>query len=119
MKTLISTLFALALVPAVHAADMPQSGSMPINHAGMDHSEMAEHKAEMTGSASGSVKKIKADKGQLVIAHGPVPELQWPAMVMPFEATPEQIAAVQEGDKIRFTFVGEGMKHRIVTLEKQ
>lgn len=118
MKTLISTLFALAMLPAAQAADMlANHGNM--SHAGMDHSQMAEHKTEMTGTATGSVKKIKADKGQLVIAHGPVPALQWPAMIMPFEATAEQIASVQEGDKIEFSFVGEGMKHRIVTLEKQ
>lgn len=119
MKTLISTLIALAVVPAAFAAEMKPMQGMPMDHQGMDHGSMHQEQTAMAASATGTVKKVSADKGTLTIAHGPVAELQWPAMIMPFQATPEQIASVQAGDKIQFTFVGEGMKHRIVSLEKQ
>lgn len=117
MKTLLTTLATLALVPAAHAAEMSHSGSMPMDHQGMDHGTMQHEQAAQSASATGTVKKIDAAKSTLTIAHGPVPALKWPAMLMPFEASAEQIGQVKEGDQIRFSFTAEGMKYRITSLE--
>ncbi len=119
MKKLISTLAILALAPAAYAAEMKHMEGMPMDHKGMKNMPMQQEQAAQTASATGTVKKVNADKGTVTIAHGPVPELKWPAMVMPFEATPEQIAQIDEGDNIAFTFASDGNKYRIESIEKR
>ena len=106
MNILIRILASLALIPVAHAAE-PQ----PMASAAM-------HQAQPAASASGTVRKVDAARGMLTIAHGPVPELGWPAMVMPFEASAELIGQVQAGDRIRFGFTSDGMKYRITSLER-
>ena len=114
MNKLIMTFAACTLLPAVQAAEMPA-----MDHSAMGHETAAQQHAAQTASATGSVRKINAEKGTLTIAHGPVPALQWPAMVMPFAASAEQISQVRESDEIRFDFVAEGMKYRITSLKKR
>ena len=120
MNKLIISFAACTLVPAVQAADMQHMApGTTMDHSAMDHASTAPRPAAQTASATGTVRKINTDKGTLTIAHGPVPALQWPAMVMPFAASAEQIAQVSEGDEIRFDFIAEGVRYRITTLEKR
>lgn len=119
MKNLINTFAILALVPAVYAADMKQMEGMHMDHKGMKDMPTQQKQAAKTVSATGTVKKVNADKGTLTIAHSPVPELKWPAMVMPFEANLEQITQVKEGDEIAFTFTSAVMSFRITSLERK
>jgi len=76
---------------------------------------MAQEQTTQTAGAAGTVRKSNADKGILAIAHGPVPALQWLAMVMPSLTSAEQIAQVREGDEIRFEFItdGNGVPHHL------
>lgn len=108
MNILISTLASLALIPLAHAAE-PQP---------RDHGAMHQAQPASAASATGTVRKVDPARGILTIAHGPVPELGWPAMVMPFEARAELIGQVQAGDRIRFSFISDGMKYRITSLER-
>ena len=68
-------------------------------------------------SATGMVESVDAAAGKIVIAHGPVDALQWPAMTMGFKAAPEQIAAVKVGQKVRFEFQAQGMDATIAKIE--
>jgi|JI10StandDraft_1071094.scaffolds.fasta_scaffold45766_7 Cu(I)/Ag(I) efflux system protein CusF len=70
-----------------------------------------------TASATGMVESVDAAAGKIVIAHGPVDALQWPAMTMGFKATPEQIAAVKVSQKVRFEFQAQGMDATIAQIE--
>lgn len=54
--------------------------------------------------AEGTVDAVDAAAGTITITHGPVDALGWPAMTMPFGATPEQAASVKAGDRIEFEF---------------
>ena len=67
-------------------------------------------------SATGTVEAVDAAVGKITIAHGPVEALGWPAMTMGFKATPEQIASVQAGQKVRFEFQAQGMEATIITI---
>jgi Cu(I)/Ag(I) efflux system periplasmic protein CusF len=70
-----------------------------------------------TAFATGMVESVDAAAGKIVIAHGPVDALQWPAMTMGFKAAPEQIAAVKVGQKVRFEFQAQGMDATIAKIE--
>tara|TARA_R110002020_G_scaffold292826_1_gene508219 strand:- start:31180 stop:31515 length:336 start_codon:yes stop_codon:yes gene_type:complete len=111
-------MITLAMTPAAFAGDtkaMEHKKDMPMANMQMDQNEAA---AEMA-KASGTVRKIDEEKGMVVIAHGPVPELQWPAMVMGFKATPEQLEKLNKGDEINFEFTSKGMDSTISSIEKQ
>lgn len=51
----------------------------------------------------GEVRKVDKAQGKLTLRHGPITNLQMPAMSMVFRAAdPGLLAAVREGDKVRF-----------------
>jgi Cu(I)/Ag(I) efflux system periplasmic protein CusF len=59
--------------------------------------------AQRVVEGDGVVREVKADAGKLTIAHGPMPTLNWPAMVMDFDlADPALAKKVKVGDQIRF-----------------
>ncbi len=70
-------------------------------------------------SATGMVESLDADAGKIIIAHGPVEALSWPAMTMGFKATPEQIASVQVGQKVQFEFQAQAMDATITKIVPQ
>jgi len=52
----------------------------------------------------GEVRKVDRSQGKLTLRHGPLPNLDMPAMTMVFRvADPKMLEAVKEGDKVRFT----------------
>ncbi|MFA7293688.1 MAG: copper-binding protein [Rhodocyclaceae bacterium] len=56
-----------------------------------------------TPMANGVVKKLDKQKGNVVIAHGPLPN-GMPGMTMPFRVKePGWLDQLKEGQKIRFT----------------
>lgn len=91
-----------------------------------EHAQMADQAKPAAGdvaepakaaSATGTVETVDAAAGKITIAHGPVDALGWPAMKMGFKATPEQIASVQAGQKVRFEFQAQDMEATITTIE--
>lgn len=81
---------------------------------GMDATSMSE---STEATASGTVESVDPQGGRIVIAHGPVDALDWPAMTMGFKATPEQIQAVQAGQRVTFDFDSEGSNNTITRIE--
>lgn len=73
--------------------------------------------AGTSASATGTVESVDAEGGRIVIAHGPVESLNWPSMTMGFKATPEQIQAVQPGQKVTFDFSSQGANNTITRIE--
>ena len=54
--------------------------------------------------ADGEVRKIDKEQGKLTLRHGPLPNLDMPAMTMVFRvADPKMLGALKEGDKVKFT----------------
>ena len=53
--------------------------------------------------ADGVIKKIDAQAGTVIIAHGPIPNLDMPPMTMSFKAKdPAILSKWKAGDKVRF-----------------
>jgi Cu(I)/Ag(I) efflux system membrane fusion protein len=68
--------------------------------------------------AEGRIESVDAQG--MTISHGPVPELQWPAMTMGFgKADPAPFAGLKPGDRIRFEFrQGGPMDWELVSATK-
>lgn len=65
-----------------------------------------------------TVKSVNAEKGTVLLAHGPVKSLNWPAMTMSFlvedKALLQQLAA---GKKVDVQFVKRGSNYLITSLK--
>lgn len=82
-KTLIASLAVVLALPASSAMAQQKMGNMMGN---MKDMPMNEPKAATptTHSARGTVKKVDAGAGIVVLAHDPVKSLNWPSMTMGF-----------------------------------
>ena len=71
-----------------------------------------------SASGEGSITAIDPSTGKISLAHGPVAELNWPAMTMGFSAKDGQLGGLKVGDKVRFTFRWDGKTAEIESIDK-
>lgn len=96
MKRTLSTLIAALFLAAPAGADN-SSGHGGMNHAGMTHDATA------TTHSEGMVRKVDEARGKLTLRHGPLANLDMPAMTMIFRVVePAWLDQVKPGDKVRF-----------------
>lgn len=68
--------------------------------------------------ADGVIKKVDAKSGSFTIAHGPIANLNMPAMTMSFKAkTPDMLGKWKEGDKVRFRTAEVNGALTVVSIE--
>lgn len=90
MKRIAFALFA-ALAPALPA------------HADEAHHAPAASAQSDTALSEGEVRKVDKDAQKITIKHGPLANLDMPAMTMVFRVSdPAMLDAVKAGDKVRF-----------------
>jgi len=66
----------------------------------------------------GEVRKVDVPAGKLTIRHGPLTELEMPAMTMVFRvADPKMLDEVKTGDKIRFVATRDGGVFTVTRIE--
>lgn len=85
---------------AVLAAVLSTAGmAVPaLAHDGEDHVA-----APQAASGEGVIKAVDVKAGTVVIAHGPIPALKWPAMTMKFKVeTAAVLTGVTVGKKVHF-----------------
>lgn len=71
--------------------------------------------------AKGTGKVTALDKaaGTITLDHGPIAELNWPAMTMAFKAAPALIDSVKIGDEVDFDLKVEGSDGEITAISKK
>jgi Cu/Ag efflux protein CusF len=85
MNKLIPLLTALTIAAPLHA----EPATPPV--------------AQASVMSEGVVRKIDAVNGKITLKHGPIANLDMPAMTMVFRVRPiELLSAVKEGDSVRF-----------------
>jgi Cu(I)/Ag(I) efflux system periplasmic protein CusF len=101
MKYLKQALAAASL--AISAASVAHAqGAQSVDRA-------ARHVAPAAGAtqellSEGEVRKVNREAGKITLRHGPLANLDMPAMTMVFTATdPKLLDGLKEGDKVRFT----------------
>lgn len=80
--------------------------------------DMAMSTDTKVGKGSGTVTAIDAAAGKLTLDHGPVVELEWPAMKMGFSAKPEELESIAIGDTVSFEVEWDGKTGKITSLTK-
>lgn len=76
-------------------------------------------KPATSASTTGVITAVDPAAKTITIAHEPVPELQWPAMTMTFQAPDADLTAIKPGDQVSFEFTSAGMNGTITSLTHQ
>ena len=75
-------------------------------------------KAAATSLAEGEIRKVDKDAKKLTIRHGPLENLNMPAMTMVFQVKDQaMLEAVKPGDKVRFSADKVGGAYTVTHLE--
>jgi Cu(I)/Ag(I) efflux system protein CusF len=89
-------LAAVLLVSAAGAQQAPQGGDHSSHH--------APGAAAAAPVSEGEVRKVDLEQGKVTLRHGPLANLDMPAMTMVFTAAhPKLLEGLKQGDKVRFT----------------
>lgn len=98
MKTFFAFVATIIFAYATTAMAGPE-------HADMNHGKGVAHESgkPMAKMSEGKIKKVDKAAGKITIAHGPLENLNMPAMTMPFVVKDKAILnQVKAGDKIHF-----------------
>ena len=86
---------------------------------GHDMSAMSESPATTSATAVGEITAIDPDAGTITIDHEPVPELQWPQMIMAFEVDEGVGTGLAVGDSVTFEFSSGEDGNEISSISKK
>jgi len=68
--------------------------------------------------SEGEVRKVDRDAKKITIKHGPMPDLDMPAMTMVFQVRdPAMLDKVKAGDKVKFQAEKLGGAYTVVKIE--
>jgi len=127
MKLVLTTLALTASVSLAACqkkeAETPQAAAPAMASAppaaapASDMGNMPMAAGEKMAKGSGTVTAVAADS--ITIDHGPIPEANWPAMTMSFEAAPELAKSVKAGDKVNFDLKLKDGAGEVTAISKQ
>ena len=73
--------------------------------------------ATKTAAGTGTVTAMDTAKRKVTLDHGPIPEINWPAMKMEFSVAPSvDLSKVKTGDRVRFTLSGSGNSYTVQSI---
>ena len=119
MKRLIAITVVVALSLATlgtRAMDMKGMEMKGMDMKGMEPDKKGQDKVH---KGAGSVTTVDQSGGKVTIAHGPIKDLNWPAMTMTFGVKDKALLdKVQPGAKVEFSFVQSGKDYLITEIKK-
>jgi Cu/Ag efflux protein CusF len=72
---------------------------------------------DKTSTGVGTVTAVNSVSGKVTLDHGPLPDINWPAMKMEFATAPSvDLSKLKPGDKVRFTLKGSGNSYTVVSM---
>jgi len=75
--------------------------------------------AQEATQVTGEVRRVDAANGKITIRHGPIPELDLPAMTLVYKADLVLLTGIKPGDKIEFTAKREGGQYLVTQVLKK
>ncbi len=106
---LLVSMFSAALI--AHPAIAHEAHKKP-------HSASSSHGAHGAAMAEGEVRKVDMEAKKITLKHGPIQNLDMPAMTMVFQvADPAMLDHVKVGDKVKFTADKAGSGYAVTKIE--
>lgn len=94
----------LSLVLAFAAASVAVVANAQTAPAAADHAAHHPASAAPAPQSDGEVRKVDKDQARVTLRHGPLPNLDMPAMTMVFKVKdPKILDTLKVGDRVKFT----------------
>lgn len=74
--------------------------------------------AQAIGSSKGEVRRIDTAKSTIAIKHGPISDLELPAMTLVYDIPANLLNGIKAGDTVSFTAKHENKKYIITEIKK-
>lgn len=103
---------------ATHEAATENMDTMMGNMSG-DMGNMAVPAETKMAKGTGTVTAIDKAAGTITLDHGPIPEVNWPAMTMAFKARPEVLDSVKIGEKVSFELALKGDAGEVTAINRE
>jgi Cu/Ag efflux protein CusF len=72
---------------------------------------------DKTVAGIGTVTAVNSTSCKVTLDHGPLPDINWPAMKMEFATAPSvDLSKVKPGDKVRFTLRRSGNSYTVQSM---
>ena len=84
-----------------------------------DMGNMAMAPTAKMAKGTGKVTAVDKAAGTITLDHGPIAEVNWPAMTMAFKAAPALIDSVKVGDEVNFELKLDGNAGEITAVSKK
>ncbi len=112
MKTVPKLIVAAAFGAAVHFVAQPAAAEE--SH----HRPDAQQVAQATALTDGEIRKVDKEAKKLTIKHGPIQNLEMPAMTMVFQVKDAaMLDQVKAGDKVKFSAEKVGGAYTVTRIE--
>lgn len=110
MKAIHTLVIAASLLASgAYAQQAPQAG---------EHSSHHPAQAASKPQSEGEVRKVDVDQGKVTLRHGPLANLDMPAMTMVFTAADKKLLeGLKQGDKVRFTAGKQNGTYVVTAIE--
>ena len=113
MKNAVPVLAAAALVVAAPAIAQKQADDHSAHHAPVAQA------AQAGGLADGEIRRVDKEAKKITIKHGPIPNLDMPAMTMVFQVKdPAMLDQVKAGDRVKFQAEKAGGQYTVTKIQK-
>ncbi|MBN8528094.1 MAG: copper-binding protein [Caulobacterales bacterium] len=112
----ISTVAALALT-ACNEPAAERTATVPADTETPAASQASS--VNQSGSGTGVVTAVDAVAGSVTLEHGPIAEMDWPAMTMNFAADGAILEGVEVGDEVAFEVSVADGSPRVTALRRQ
>ena len=110
-----STMAAPVLAVALLLPGCGKQAAPPVDSVGAETGAASSLKH---GNGAGAVTAIDAGSDSVTLDHGPIADLNWPAMTMSFAAKSGQLAGLRVGDKVEFEIDWDGKTALVTSIRK-
>lgn len=110
--------FAILTLPTSLALAQGDAGMSDMKKMSpMNESKMSDTKKATSAKATGTITALNAASHKITFDHGPIPDINWPAMTMEFAVAPSvDLAKLKTGEKVNFTLSGSDGKYTVQSV---
>ena len=117
-----STPFLAALLALAGCGDSqsePDATATPTDNATAAMGKMEPDAAPVQARSSGTITALDQEAGKVTLNHEAIPEAEWPAMTMGFDADPALLGDLEVGDRVAFDVEIAGSSGKVTAISKE
>ena len=81
--------------------------------------EMDQSATPIQAESTGTITALDKEAGKVTLNHEAIPEAEWPAMTMGFNADPALLGDLEVGDRVAFDIEIAGSSGKVTAISKQ